>query len=341
MKAAAKAAAAAVVILLASQAAVTLVAGQSTPETFGWWTRKSRNFYWNGCKHPCTTNPPKWQYPQPYPPKPDPVRPTVLSCQPGYGYVSSLTGTPYAGLSGYNGGAMCIPCESGFYSPGGRSRAHLSPVPFPVLSVVDAIQGHGLSGNGVCALCPLGSFWPGPAKTAVDVGTSIAAAAAAKGKKKATLSSCLQCDEPNEDAGGFTTLQRGATSVNQCVCDPGFGGKLCNICPIGTWSPGGTTADCIACGGVGTTETEGSTTSSACGCQAGSGGVNCDRCPENTWSTGGNRVECSPCPINTVAPPGSVEFQACVPKPGFGLVNGIIVPGTGIRDGAAQQHHLC
>eukprot|EP00775_Hariotina_reticulata_P010652 gene10652-10811_t len=39
-------------------------------ETFGWWKSSSRNYYWNGCKAPCTYNPPNWKYPTPRPPKP-------------------------------------------------------------------------------------------------------------------------------------------------------------------------------------------------------------------------------------------------------------------------------
>jgi hypothetical protein len=131
--------------------------------------------------------------------------------------------------------------------------------------------GYGLS-SGACALCPLGTFWPGPSKTAIDVGEGIAAAAAAK--KTATLSSCLPCVDPNS-GGSFNTLQQGATSVNQCVCQPGYGSKLCNICPRGTYSPGGTTADCISCGGLGTTASEGSTSPTQCGCEPGSGGADC------------------------------------------------------------------
>jgi hypothetical protein len=84
--------------------------------------------------------------------------------------------------------------------------------------------GYGLN-SGACALCPLGTFWPGPAKTAVDVGEGIAAAAVANRKKRATLSPCLPCQDANS-AGSFKTLQTGATSAKQCVCEPGFGGNL-------------------------------------------------------------------------------------------------------------------
>jgi hypothetical protein len=50
------------------------------------------------------------------------------------------------------------------------------------------------------------------------------------------------------------------------------------------------------------------------------------RCPADSYSPGGTQVECLPCPVNTVAPPGSNTSSACVPKPGFGLVNGAVLP---------------
>eukprot|EP00775_Hariotina_reticulata_P007585 gene7585-7790_t len=342
-------------------AANDVSAQSNTVERFGWLTPNSRNYYFNCRKPPCMSpppsyRPPKLQYPRPT----DPVKPQVLSCPPGYGYVQSLTGTPYANYPDYKGGAMCIPCESGFYSPAlGEGwvpikilsllagSVLISPedppglVPYLVLNAVDATQGlavlaaglvlpagYGLS-SSACALCPLGTFWPGPAKTAVDVGEGLEAAAAAQNnkKKRATLSPCLPCEDPN-GLGSFNTLQQGSVAVNQCVCKPGYGGKLCNVCPLGTYSPGGTTADCIACGGVGTTTFEGATSPTQCGCQPGSGGVNCDRCPADSYSPGGTQVECIPCPVNTMARPASSSSDLCVPKPGFGLVNGIAVPGT-------------
>eukprot|EP00775_Hariotina_reticulata_P007566 gene7566-biopygen9370 len=464
-------------LLVAAAAAAAPQQQQQSPDPAsgkanGWWSPKSRHYYWKGCKSPCTSNPRKWRHPRPQYPKPDPANPQVLSCPPGYGRVQNivnLADTAYAEYSGNNVGAICIPCESGFYSPGGSSAClscasgttnqntnfitpqgassaaqcicapgfggpgclicppstfspggglgdgqnpqpacqicpdtskgsskpgaisrmecggcnpgfgglgcrpcpagkyntggdysackscgpnQSSPPQSPGVEFCACTAGHGLSPKGACALCPLGTFWPGPAKTAVDVGEGIAAAAAAavqKQKRKAALSSCLSCSLPGMGER-FTTLQQGATSVDACVCQPGYGGKLCSFCPAGTYSPGGTTAACVACGGFGTTQSPGSTSPTQCGCQAGSGGANCHvsaaavqwngsccltghqvhhwsaRCPANTYSPGGSQVECSPCPINTVAPPGSGRLSACVPKPGFGSVNGSVTP---------------
>jgi hypothetical protein len=191
------------------------------------------------------------------------------------------------------GGLGCRPCPAGKYSAGGDYSAckscgpkQSSPPQSPGVGFCVCAAGYGLS-SGACTLCPLGTFWPGPAKTAVNIGEAIVAAAAAKTTKMAALSPCLSCSNANGD-GSFNTLQQGAASVNQCVCQAGHGGKLCNICPVGTYSPGGTTADCIACGGVGTTASEGSTSPTQCGCQAGSGGANCDvsvATQESEWNT--------------------------------------------------------
>jgi hypothetical protein len=180
------------------------------------------------------------------------------------------------------GGLACRPCAAGKYSTGGNYAAcsscgpnQSSPPQSPGVDFCMCAAGYGLGSSGACALCPLGTFWPGPAKTAVDVGEGIQAATAAQNLKKvATLSPCLACNAPGV-GGSITTLQQGATSVNQCVCEPGYGSKLCNICPSGTYSPGGSTADCIACGGLGTTVSEGSVSPTQCGCQPGSGGVDC------------------------------------------------------------------
>jgi hypothetical protein len=98
----------------------------------------------------------------------DPAKPQILSCPPGYGYVRSLTGTPYANHLSYEGGAMCIPCESGFYSPGGRSRclsctsAAASSnagfiTPQGASSAAQCVCAAGFGGPG-CKICPVGTF---------------------------------------------------------------------------------------------------------------------------------------------------------------------------------------
>lgn len=133
--------------------------------------------------------------------------------------------------------------------------------------------GYGSTDGAACTICPVGSFWPGAPVDALAADAAVIAAAAAK--KKATLTACLPCKDANE-AGEFLTLTRGAKSEAACVCKAGYGGSLCSICPQGTWSAGGSTAPCTACGGLGTTDAEGATSVTQCGCQAGYGGSKCE-----------------------------------------------------------------
>jgi hypothetical protein len=105
----------------------------------------------------CTRSPYVWA---------DPAKPKVLSCPPGYGFVQSLTGTPYAKFAGYKGGAMCLPCESGFYSPGGKSKCLSCAsgasntgfiTPQGASSAAQCVCAAGFGGPG-CKICPSGTY---------------------------------------------------------------------------------------------------------------------------------------------------------------------------------------
>jgi hypothetical protein len=96
----------------------------------------------------------------------DPAKPLILGCPPGYGFVQSLTGTPYANYPDYKGGAMCLPCESGFYSSGGRSRCLSCAsgasntgfiTPQGASSAAQCVCAAGFGGPG-CKICPSGNF---------------------------------------------------------------------------------------------------------------------------------------------------------------------------------------
>jgi len=97
----------------------------------------------------------------------DPAKPHILGCPPGYGFVQSLTGTPYANYPDYKGGVMCLPCESGFYSPGGRSRCLSCAAsgasnagfitPQGASSAAQCVCAAGFGGPG-CKICPSGTF---------------------------------------------------------------------------------------------------------------------------------------------------------------------------------------
>lgn len=88
----------------------------------------------------------------------DPKDSSKLVCQPGYIYVPTLTGytTP-----------QCVPCESGFYSPGGRSTRCLSCgsgagfiTPQGAASASQCVCIAGFGGPG-CKQCAPGTFSTG------------------------------------------------------------------------------------------------------------------------------------------------------------------------------------
>jgi hypothetical protein len=97
----------------------------------------------------------------------DPDKAQILSCPAGYGFVQSLTGTPYVNYPGYKGGGMCLPCESGFYSPGGRSKCLSCAAsgasntgfitPQGASSAAQCVCAAGFGGPG-CKICPSGTF---------------------------------------------------------------------------------------------------------------------------------------------------------------------------------------
>jgi hypothetical protein len=71
-----------------------------------------------------------------------------------------------------------------------------------------------------------------------------------------------------------------ATTVQQCVCKPGYGRPansslgcttcpICEVCPIGSYSSGGSTDSCVPCGRGRTTTAVGSTGAAACVCAPG------------------------------------------------------------------------
>jgi len=140
---------------------------------------------------------------------------------------------------------------------------------------------------------------------------------------------------------------QGASSSDCCLCcccivggdrptDP------CKICPVGTYSPGGTTDACIPCG-FGFTSALGSTDADACreveACPAGTmynsaGGHNsfslsdcvckpgygsrtgsspCHLCPAKTFSNGRNLEDCKPCPFGFTSEAGAESEKDCRP----------------------------
>lgn len=115
----------------------------------------------------------------------------------------------------------------------------------------------------------------------------------------AGATSDTQCYPTNAcPAGTEEPAHREISSVDECVCRPGFGlsstpGAKCSLCPSGTYSPGGSLDQCR-------------------------------QCPFGTVSRAGatHRRECelSPqaCPIGQWAPEDAVSREQCVCYPGYG-----------------------
>jgi hypothetical protein len=147
----------------------------------------------------------------------------------------------------------------------------------------------------LCTECPPGTYSPGVNRDACltcPFGTSSGAG----------TSSILLCVAVAQECPAGMAAPAGATSAAQCACVPGYGisdpanpSVGCAVCPVGTYSPGGTAEACIPCG-FGLTSTASS-------------------------------IDFTDCyPLNLVCPPGMEIFGAgpgasiaeCQCKPGFG-----------------------
>ncbi len=158
------------------------------------------------------------------------------------------------------------------------------------------------TGTSTCINCPLGYYSIG-------------------GNPFNPTPSCTKC--PN----GKTTANVGSTNVAACsvgLCNAGFGGSACSVCPVGKYSPGGTLAspktNCISCQTGKTTAGTGSTGIAKCSlqiCAAGRGGPNCQVCGAGYWAAAGTAANpqraCTKCASGktTNNATGSISIAAC------------------------------
>jgi len=151
------------------------------------------------------------------------------------------------------GGLGCKPCPAGKYSTGGNYTAcktcglnQSSPPQSPGVEFCECAAGYGLTVSEPSVKSAQwahsGQDHPSMLLMLGKAGQQLQLKQAARRRVPAP---CLYCDVVSMGSR-FTTLQQGATSVYECVCKPGYGGKQCNISRPGTCSPGGTLADCIA-----------------------------------------------------------------------------------------------
>jgi len=114
----------------------------------------------------------------------------------------------------------------------------------------------------------------------------------------------------------------------------------CTVCPIGSWSPGGSLESCISCGFAFTSPAGSSAKSdcyavnacplgtevhravqtprsvSDCVCKAGYGAspesTSCRLCPPNTYASGGDMDVCKDCPEGTSSEAGATGIKECI-----------------------------
>jgi hypothetical protein len=144
-----------------------------------------------------------------------------------------------------HGGSTCEQCIPGFFSTGGKPnnpRPICKPCGLHFTSPPGAVgpaycqceAGYGAAHPSVpmwqhkCDVCPVGTFNPGPGVGDRHV-ASIDNYDNGGKQRLPRASPCRPCNATNPH-GGFSTADMGATSSNQCVCAPGFGGPACDPC---------------------------------------------------------------------------------------------------------------
>ncbi|KAK2198107.1 bifunctional ClpP-crotonase-like domain superfamily/EGF-like domain/Growth factor receptor cysteine-rich domain superfamily/Kringle-like fold/ATP-dependent Clp protease proteolytic subunit/Clp protease proteolytic subunit -Translocation-enhancing protein TepA/Tyrosine-protein kinase ephrin type A-B receptor-like [Babesia duncani] len=133
---------------------------------------------------------------------------------------------------------------------------------------------------------------------------------------------------------GSMTKAPGATSHDECACDPGrfFDSetKYCRSCPLGKYCPGGRDSNLqhlqpLTCPDLNeATNKKGASSIADCYCKAGyfksiTGQDGCVPCPENHYKDSTSPDKCSPCDDNssTNGMQGATSKEQCVCEPGY------------------------
>lgn len=286
--------------------------------------------------------------------------PQILACQacgarnPDGGFTTRYAGAKSAAAclckAGY-GGLDCDACGEGTYSEGGADAvckscpsngAGFTTVPSSAATSVSAcvcLPGYGLTADGLCRMCDANTYSPGGSKEQCKpcpFGTASRPGSASYWECKGDVAQ--KCP-----AGQW--VPEDAVSVQQCRCLPGYGGGAtaeapCTICPVGSWSPGGSLDGCLPCPfgttskpgarsaeectshtleqpcPVGQVAPPGAVSAAQCGCMAGYGGTTkptdpCELCPAGTWSAGATTQPCEPCGVGFTSPAGATSADQC------------------------------
>uniref|UniRef100_A0A383V6N3 Laminin EGF-like domain-containing protein n=1 Tax=Tetradesmus obliquus TaxID=3088 RepID=A0A383V6N3_TETOB len=254
-------------------------------------------------------------------------------------------------LPGY-GGRSCGVCLLGSYSGGGDFKACTTcPLGFTTAATASTVREQCIcsegSGNGnpaltgSCTLCPPGT-WARNAQGSLAANTARECAPCPTGKTsdfgisnpglcycppgtygRDTCQTCLAgrwCPggSPNTSApifacnGPSETSLPGAQSQQDCVCAAGYGGPSCELCPLNTFSTGGSRAPCSPCGYGIITRQPGATSKDMCTCTPGYG--SCTSCAAGTYATygaNGTDIVCKACPGGRTSDFGATGPEQC------------------------------
>jgi hypothetical protein len=229
-------------------------------------------------------------------------------------------------------GGPCLPCEFGTYKPSAGSatcnpcpantytRNKGSPMcePCPANSqsppnshlVTSCACNQGYAGqvNGTCAACRPGTF-----KTATWSAACTPCSAGKYSDKTAqkTEAECKACML-------HSSSPPGSTSASSCICDPGYAGPDCRLCPPGTWCHLGQSYNCS----VFSTSPSGAWSADNCTCEPGYTpgvpGGNCTPCALNKYKDKQSNATCHDCPAPSITTRvGAESFFRCVCPPGM------------------------
>jgi len=171
-------------------------------------------------------------------------------------------------------------------------RAIISTFATPAIQGCCCLHAGGARPSDACSICPAGTYAPGgntqPCKQCAFGYTSAAGSTSEE-----------QCYSVNACPAGteLRMLASAPSSVNDCVCKPGYGSSTgrgpCQLCPPNTYSTGGTLEDCKPCG-WGMVSAAGATDKAMC---------------QNSPQA---------CPIGQWAPKDAISKEQCGCYPGFG-----------------------
>ena len=202
-------------------------------------------------------------------------------------------------LPGYSGGALdnnCKPCDIGFY----KTAQHAECQQCPSFTTTEQVGSDTLE-HCVCV----------QGYTAANAGEACEPCASGLYKDFTGSVSCLECP-------ANSTSAEAATSLSNCVCEPGFttDGSSCVTCASASYKTTTGNEPCTPCPEH-ATSSPGAATLTACVCLPGyhGPGTACTACANDFYCPGD--VATYACPANSSSPALSSSEDACTCDDGF------------------------